>query len=168
MEYPPNWQVFEMEQFSSALPRSAGELQAELLVQARPNGRMLDHFRVTLGGSRILDVTFPLAKILNMPAAAEWKVKMQMWPRDIILRRNMTTSEWTDIDSIVSSKDGTVYLPDESVVSHAEVLKLIQEAECSAAVRYAVVIGNDQRLLLMLQGLPASAESLMGKTVFRG
>jgi hypothetical protein len=168
MEYPPSWQIFDMELFSSALPRAAGELTGELLVQARPNGRMLDHFRVTLGGSRILDITFPMASVLALPAAAGWRLKMQTWPRDISLRRNMTSAEWVSLDSIIAAKDGVVHNADDGMVPHEEVLKAIQEAEVSAAVRYAVVIGGDQRLQLMLQGMPASAEALMGKPAFRG
>jgi hypothetical protein len=168
MEYPPAWQIFDMELFSSALPRAAGELTGELLVQARPNGRMLDHFRVTLGGSRILDISFPLANILALPGAAGWRLKMQTWPRDIALRRNMMSSEWVSLDSIIASKDGVIYNAEDVVVPHADVLEKIQEAEVSAAVRYAVVIGGDQGLQLMMQGMPASAESLMGKPAFRG
>jgi hypothetical protein len=38
----------------------------------------------------------------------------------------------------------------------------------SAAIRFAVAIGGDQRLVLALQGLPASADQLMGKPAFRG
>jgi hypothetical protein len=50
MEFPPEWNVVSAEQFATAQPRAAGILGMELLVQARPNGRMLDHFRMSLGG----------------------------------------------------------------------------------------------------------------------
>jgi hypothetical protein len=154
------------------MPRAAGELGAELLVQARPNGRMLDHFRVTMGGSRILDVSFPVSKIINLPAAANaWKLKMQVWPRDVILRRNMTTSEWVNLDAIIAAKDGcvvTVAEDRETVVPHAEVLASLEELGAAAAVRYAVVVSGDQHLVLMLQGMPATAETLAGKPAFRG
>jgi hypothetical protein len=43
-----------MEEFASAAPRNPGELGVEVLAQIRPNGRILDHFRVTLGGSKFL------------------------------------------------------------------------------------------------------------------
>jgi hypothetical protein len=171
MEFPPNWQIFEAEEFASAMPRAAGELGAELLVQARPNGRMLDHFRVTMGGSRILDVSFPVSKIINMPAANAWKLKIQVWPRDVVLRRNMTTSEWTNIDTIIAAKDGCVMAvaeDRETEVPHAEVLACFEELGAAAAVRYTVVVGGDQHLVLMLQGLPATAETLAGKPAFRG
>jgi hypothetical protein len=171
MEFPPGWQIFESDQFSSATPRAAGELGAELLVQARPNGRMLDHFRVTMGGSRILDISFQMANIINLPAASGWKFKMQIWPRDVVLRRNMTTSDWLNVDAIIAAKDGCVMSVEESretLVPHAEVLASLQEAGVAAAMRFAVVVGGDQRLWLMLQGLPATAETLAGKPAFRG
>jgi hypothetical protein len=171
MEFPPSWRVFEAEEFSSAMPRAAGELGAELLVQVRPNGRMLDHFRVTLGGSRILDVSFPVSNIISMPAANAWRLKMQVWPRDVVLRRNMTTSDWSNIGTIIAAKDGCVVAEEEgreTVVPHAEVLACFEELGAVAAVRFAVVVGGDQRLVLMLQGLPATAETLAGKPAFRG
>jgi hypothetical protein len=48
MDFPPQWQLFEMEQFATAAPRAAGELGMELAMQVRPNGRMLDHYRVII------------------------------------------------------------------------------------------------------------------------
>jgi hypothetical protein len=38
MEYPPEWEAFDMEEFSTACPRVSGNLGMELLMQARPNG----------------------------------------------------------------------------------------------------------------------------------
>jgi hypothetical protein len=57
MNFPPEEEVFGAEQFETAAPREAGELGLELMAQVRPNGRILDHFRVTLGGSKIIDVS---------------------------------------------------------------------------------------------------------------
>jgi hypothetical protein len=97
MDYPPNWDIFPMEDFITSVPRSAGNLTSELLVQARPNGRLLDHFRYVLGGSSIMNVEFQLASIWQMPAASTWKLCYQVWPKDIEIRRNMVSSTWTDI-----------------------------------------------------------------------
>jgi hypothetical protein len=168
MEFPHNWDIFEMEQFAAATPRAAGELGMELAMQVRPNGRMLDHYRVTLGGSRILDVSFGMAKLVNLPAAATWNLKLQVWPRDLSIRRNMTTSEWQNLETLIAAKDASVFAADDSVLPPADVLATLGTGEANAAMRFAVVIGSDQHLLLMLQGLPATADFLEGRPTFRG
>jgi hypothetical protein len=108
MEFPPAWNVVEADQFASAQPRAAGQLGMDLLVQARPNGRMLDHYRVTLGGSRILDVDFSLSALVAAPRARTWRVKMQLWPRDVDIRRNMTSSSWMDLSTLVAARECVV------------------------------------------------------------
>jgi hypothetical protein len=37
----------------------------ELMIQARPNGRLLDHFRIATGGSEILEAKFQLTDIIS-------------------------------------------------------------------------------------------------------
>jgi hypothetical protein len=170
MEFPPEWSLLAAEQFATAQPRSAGELGMELMVQARPNGRMMDHFRVSLGGSRILDVAFALSNIIASPRARTWRLKMQVWPRDVDVRRNMTSTAWMDVEVLASTKECQVVSfgsdGSESPVASEEVVACLKEA--GAAIRFAVVIGGDQKLLLMLQELPASADQLIGKPAFRG
>jgi hypothetical protein len=171
MEFPPQWECFPAEQFSSATPRSAGELGLELLVQVRPNGRMLDHFQVAVGGSKILNINFALADILASPRARSWRMKMQVWPRDVEIRRNMMTSTWRNLESLVSAKECQVVDcegEEESSLPPEAVVEAMKADGVSAAIRFAVAIGGDQRLVLALQGLPASADQLMGKPAFRG
>jgi hypothetical protein len=172
MEFPPEWTLLPADQFATAQPRSAGELGMELLVQARPNGRMLDHFRVSLGGSRILDINTQMASLLASPRAKNWRLRMQIWPRDVEVRRNMTSSAWLDLEALVSTGECRVVTtgedsPDVEVARETVVAEL-KESGISAAIRFAVIIGGDQRLQLMLQGLPASADQLLGKPAFRG
>jgi hypothetical protein len=50
MEFPSDRAVFHTDMFGTAAPRSHGETIMELMMQARPNGRLLDHFRVATGG----------------------------------------------------------------------------------------------------------------------
>jgi hypothetical protein len=60
MEFPPKaWDVFPAEQFDTALPRDPGELGMELLVQMRDNGRIQDHFRIALSGTKLLKALLP-------------------------------------------------------------------------------------------------------------
>jgi hypothetical protein len=170
MEFPPEvWDVFPGEDFNSAAPHAAGALNMELLVQARPNGRMLDHYRVSLSGSRILDARFALAKVLSFPAAANWRCRMQTWPKDVDLRRNMMTTGWKDLATLIASKDVVITLAEaDDLVSDEIVQRAIQESGAGAAVRFAVTVGEDHTVNLQLQGLPAPANTLMGKPAFRG
>jgi hypothetical protein len=41
---------------------------------------MLDHFRVVLGGSKILNINAAMADLLQIPSAKRWRLKMQSWP----------------------------------------------------------------------------------------
>ena len=65
MDFPPDWEAMGAEDFTTAGPRNAGPCGMELLAQVRPNGRILDHYRVTLGGSRILDINCKLSELLQ-------------------------------------------------------------------------------------------------------
>jgi hypothetical protein len=40
MEFPSDWAVFNADEFGTAAPRSHGEAVMELMIQARPNGRL--------------------------------------------------------------------------------------------------------------------------------
>jgi hypothetical protein len=170
MEFPPEeWDVFPGEEFNSAAPRAAGALNMELLVQARPNGRMLDHFRIGLSGSRILDARFALADLLSFQAAADWSCRMQTWPKDVDLRRNMMTTGWKDLATLIASKDVVITLAETNeLVASERVQQAIQENGAGAAVRFAVTVGEDMTVNLQLQGMPAPANTLMGKPAYRG
>jgi hypothetical protein len=172
MDYPPNWDIFPMEEFITAVPRSAGNLTLELLIQARPNGRLLDHFRFVLGGNSITNVEFQLASIWQMPAASTMKLRYQVWPKDIEIRRNMVSSTWTDISAMVASRDAVVISQglnqSEEPLAPEQIADMLEQAGIGGAVRYAIVVGEDQRLWLQLQGLPASAATLLARPALRG
>jgi hypothetical protein len=165
MNFPPSdWEVFEAEQFETAAPRNAGELGAELLAQVRPNGRILDHFRVTLGGSRIIEIKTPMARLFAGTPEA-WKLCYQIWPRDVLIRRNMASSLWFNVHTMLEAREAWVEAG-EARVPVNEVLESLGETK--AAMRFAIVVGDNLGLELNVQGLPASAETLMGKPAFRG
>jgi hypothetical protein len=133
---------------------------------------MLDHFRVVLGGSKILTVNAAMADLLQIPSAKRWRLKMQTWPRDIEVKRNMVTSAWMDVEALLASKAAQMVLVgddgEESEIAHNVAIGEMDQAGVGAALRFAVIIGGDQRLVLALQGLPATAEYLMGRPAFRG
>ena len=140
----------------------------EVMAQVRPNGRILDHYRISLGGSRILDIRVPLAALNICAADSLLRLRYQEWPRDIEVRRNMVTSTWKDAYDLLASKKADVVNEQDEPIPMDQFLREMKEAGRAAALRFAVVIGEDQRVQLQLQGLPASAASLMGKPAFRG
>ena len=70
------------------------------------NGRVMDHWRVVLGGNKALEAEVNLAKLV--PAAAtlpKWRLTFQQWPRDLAIRRNMTTFGWVDLLTLLAANE---------------------------------------------------------------
>jgi hypothetical protein len=134
------------------------------MAQVRPNGRILDHFRVTLGGSKILDISAPMASLFP-GSPASWKWRYQSWPRDVAIRRNMSSSLWLNAHFLIEAREAWVEINEAKLPTEQE---LEQLGEAKAAIRFAVMIGDNLNMELNIQSLPASAESLMGKPAFRG
>ena len=103
MEFPPkSWDVFPAEQFDTASPRDPGELGMELLVQMRDNGRIQDHFRIALGGTKLLKALLPMKDIFVVPEDfPDWVIEYGKWPADLIFSRNRTTTVWVDINAMI-------------------------------------------------------------------
>ena len=157
-----------MADFTSANPHNVGELGVELLAQARPNGQVLDHFRVTVGGSRIIEAKFHLAKLHLTPVTSPWRMRFQRWPRDLEIRRNMTTTTWESVATLLASREAAIIDEEDQIVATETALEYLEKEGKMASIRFAVVIGEDTKMQLLLQGLPASAEALMGKPALRG
>ena len=172
MEFPPDWDVFPEEDFDMADPRNPGEAGVELMAQVRANGRILDHFRLALGGSELLSATVPLEDILQAKELPRWTLTVTSWPRDIKIRRNMASSTWVDVRDLVSSNDARLEDEDKKTVEGKAFLDLLDEmvdkATNSAAIRWAVGAGEDNKMALTLQALPCPAHSFAGKPLFKG
>ena len=172
MDFPPeDWMVFEASDFNTASPRFPGERGVELMAQVRSNGRIMDHWRMALGGSKVLEASFPLTMLLpavtGLPA---WVITYQQFPRDIVLRSNMLSSVWIDAMGLLASHEFLVADADEQPVDIQQVLAAIKalptKQNTSAAVRWSVVASVTNRLELQLQALPSSANQLTGKPLF--
>ena len=65
MEFPPTeWEVFP-EDFELAVPYDPGKLGAEIMTQARGNGKIQDHLRVMLGGSDLVERIIPVSTLIH-------------------------------------------------------------------------------------------------------
>ena len=176
MEYPPSdWPCLNMEDFELAVPRNPGVLGIEIMAQARVNGRIIDHFRVALGGSEILKVRFSTRDVFLVTDTPAIQLRYEVWPRDIVIRRNMSTSEWMDVTTLLASRDISITVegPAEAdLPGDNEALLTAMDgqpkAQVSASIRWAVCAGIDGRMELVLQTFPATAAILSGKPAFRG
>ena len=173
MEFPPEtYDVFDADQFETARPRLAGDLVMEVMLQMRPSGRCVDHFRVGLDGT-VLETQVVASNVFRAPVLAKYRLTYQSWPRDLRIRRNMSSTDWADSYAAIAAnnilvstdKEGKAVSPEEILAVFADIKD--HKWKC-AATRYAVVAGPDNRMWLEHQALPASAEALTAKPTFVG
>ncbi len=172
MDFPPeNWVIFPAEDFALAQPRNPGVLGAEIMAQVRANGRITDHWRVALGGSEVLEASFELSALL--PAASSlpaWNITYQQFPRDVVIRRNMLSSEWYDALGLLASHEFLIADAGAEPVDVQRVSQLIKDLPAKqnpgAAIRWCVTVSAAGQLELQLQALPCSANNLGCKPIF--
>ena len=154
--------------FETAVSSLTGSLNVELLAQLKDNRRILDHWSLTVGGSRVQQLLVPMTEMFQLPSLSACRFRMQFWARDVLIRRNMTTSIWVLVSTILSAREAQVIDDTDQLVPTEAVLAEIQKAKVDSAIRWAVVIGEDKRLRLHTQLLPTSTKSLSGKPVLCG
>ena len=172
MDFPPEeWVIFPAEEFALAQPRNPGVLGAEIMAQVRANGRITDHWRVALGGTEVLEASFPLSTLL--PAASslpDWIVSYQQFPRDVNIRRNMVCSEWADALALLASHEFTVADAEGEPVDLQRVNRAVKELPAKqnpgASIRWGVTVSAAGQLELQLQALPSSPNNLGCKPIF--
>jgi hypothetical protein len=175
MDFPPDWLVEPLDDFDVAvatLANSGDTLAIQLLAQLRPTGRILDNFRLVINSPEILEVELNLQHLLPVEALRGHKESFQYWPRDIGIRRNLTTSGWQDVPDMVASNNATVLDADGAGIPPGEFRRLLDELPDNGpetcAIRWAVAVGEDGLLKLQVQSLPADAASLNGKPLTKG
>jgi hypothetical protein len=175
MEFLPDWNVEPYEDFDLAvatLANSDDAVAIELLAQLRPTGRILDNFRFAVNSQEMLDVELDFHQLLPTDSIKGYKLRYQYWPRDINIRRNLTTSTWTDVLDLVASNNITILDQEGSGIPASEMRQILDELPDegpeAAAIRWAVVVGEDGLLKLQLQSLPSDAATLNGRPLTKG
>ncbi len=143
---------------------------AELFATVRDNGRIINDTRMVLGGSEIFEACFKLGKIFKFPGFKDWSLHLQRWGRDLDLRKGLLSGLWQDVSSLVSMREADVIDENGAGIGHAKFLRLIGDPDDGAeqaAIRWAVALNDRGRLVVQIQGLPASAASLNGKPSLR-
>jgi hypothetical protein len=96
MEFPPEtYDVFDSDLFETARARLTGDAVMEVMLQMRPNGRCLDHYRIALDGT-VLETQVNATSVFRLPVLAKYRLTYQAWPRDLKIRRNMANTGWVD------------------------------------------------------------------------
>jgi len=171
---PDGWGFFPTEDFNSACPRDPGELGMEVMAQVRATGRILDHFRIALGGTNILEAKIPVKQIFACSAELpDWNLVYATWPRDVGIRRNMASSPWADVRDLLAANDARLVDDQGTDMEAKDLLATLDQAGgnkglVSSSFRWAVCAGEDNRLHLHLQCLPAAESAFSGKPIFKG
>ena len=175
MEFPPSWRIDPLTEYEVALPEVTASTAAytmELMAQLRPSGRILDGFRVALDGALPLQREVDMATIIPSATFRGYRLQLQYWTRDINIRRNTLTTAWQDVPELVAANDTVVLDATGAGVSPGEFQRLLQASDeedpDSAAIRWAIIVGEDGNPRLQLQSLPCDAATLAGKPFFKG
>jgi hypothetical protein len=147
MDFPPAWTVLTSEEYETATPRITGDVSMEICAQLRPSGRILDNFRVSLGGSKILEYEADLGQFIPIPFFKGWRVKGKCWARDVAIRANIFSSGWIDLAATVGMREMEVFDKDGASIPPGEFLRILNELNedepNAASFRFAVVVGED-------------------------
>ncbi len=174
MEYPgskTDWNVFPLPEFNHAEVRDPGNIGVELMVQARNNGRLVDHFRVAVGGREMLTVETNLSRVFRHNNLNNYRLRFQYWPRDISIRRNATTSAWKGVYEMLAERNAVVLREDGTTVPRDDILDAIRAIENpeekAAAIRWAVTVDDNRTMKLDLVTLPASEDAINSKPLLK-
>ena len=155
--------------FTTARPHNAGLCGMELLAQVRPNGRILDHYRVSLCRRQ----PYPRCQL-----QAGWAAPLPHYGRASLQIQCVAQSrghqeEHVDFRLVRCLRSHGLQ---ESLRDwRGEPAHPIwqdsagdQGGRQHGRLRFAVVAGEDAKMQLLLQCLPGSANSLMGRPLLRG
>jgi hypothetical protein len=88
------------------------------------------------------------------------------------IRKNMTSADWTDVEMMLRSNSLAAFHLDGMPDEEDEIIRLFETADkrspAGAALRWAIVAGDDGRLVAMFQGLPLSEPATCSKPQLRG
>ena len=104
-EFPPEWEVYGMEEYDrfGTAPLADAGIVVTLCIQVTPAGRAINHFKLTLSGSILLDVNLPLSTLLVLPPPHnEYLFHFQVALQAAAPREDLTTSDWLNFETLLS------------------------------------------------------------------
>ena len=89
--------------------RGENNITMEAFVAVRPAGGQEGNFKFIIGGPRMLNLSFPVSKLLDDPAFKDMVAEIEMKPGEQIkLCNNSACSAWWDFEDLVSSQDAVI------------------------------------------------------------
>ncbi len=145
-------------------------IQASLLLEATPAGRVEDSMRIALHSDRLLTATFPAEAILRLPEVEGYELTWQLPADTVKIRYNTVASQWEDLASLIAGDHVTVVKDGQN--KRDDLLRAIKAAQQTdytqgAVLRWAIHAVEGRSLQLDLQGLPASGGKIKSRAQFR-
>jgi len=79
------------------------------MAQVRLNGRVALHWRIAIRGGKIFEDDVRLTSISKLTGVLPFKLRFQAWPRDVQLRRNMTSSKWYNGLELLTQREFVIF-----------------------------------------------------------
>jgi hypothetical protein len=137
MEFPADWTILPKDSFDLAVSRIEGLLTMELHAELRPSGQVLDAIKISVGGTKLLNVETSLFDLIPLDTFKGWLIKADFRPEDIIIRRNITMSAWIDSPALVMRREASLLDNSRAGIPAAKFLRYLAEALESFALRWA-------------------------------
>jgi hypothetical protein len=98
--YPPDdFDIRKASDYSNfAMSEAASPLAASVLIHVDEEAKICGNYRIVLGGSVTLKVDVPAKEAIFMGGSDNYRLLLEVWPRDIRIRENMMSSEWFDLE----------------------------------------------------------------------
>ena len=115
-----------------------------------------------------MDIRTIIPAAANLPKCT---LKFQCWPADLGIRRNMTTSPWQDVMTLLAANELTAEDEGGLAVECRDVVVNLQalpaRSVISAVLRWAICVSEDGKLEVQLQCLPAAITTLSSKPIYK-
>ncbi len=110
MDFPSENQVYnDWDDFDTASANMVGDYTLEIFAQLRNTGRILDHFRCVLGGSKHLKINASLTDMFPNECFRGWRYRTQKSPSEVVIRKNMFSSAWVETPTTLLFNEASVY-----------------------------------------------------------
>jgi hypothetical protein len=99
VSYPPDeFDIRRAADYGSfGLHEAASPLAAAVLVHVDEAAKIFGGYKIVLGGTETLKLDVPAKEVLFMGESENYRIQMEVWPRDIHIRENMMSSDWFDL-----------------------------------------------------------------------
>jgi hypothetical protein len=143
MDFPSeDWVYNDLDEFDTSPTNMKGDYMYthELYGQLRPTGRMLDHFRCILGGSKHLEINASLIDMIPNECFRVWRYRTQKGPSEVVIRRNMFSTAWVETPTTLLFNEATVYNAADLGVANDVFMGMLEDLPESGPETWYVIL----------------------------